>query len=145
MKEVVDWINIDPSVIPSDRLMRWMYYFKEEGILEDDEMKIIINDDPIFEQAHDTFKRFTADEELRHRYLAREMCKEIRPSIGQMLWKKGREEGRKEGIQIGEERGEARGEKKSALKIAASLKQNNVPAEIICKTTGLSAEEVEAL
>ena len=138
-------IIVDPSVMPSDRLMRWMYYFKEEGILEDDEMKIIIKDDPIFEQAHDTFKRFTADEELRHRYLAREMWQRDQAQHRANVMEEGREEGRKEGIQIGEERGEARGEKKSALKIAASLKQNNVPAEIICKTTGLSAEEVEAL
>ena len=55
----------DPEKIPSDRLLKWIYFFKDEGVLEEDEMKIIIKDDPIFEQAHETFSKFTADKEFR--------------------------------------------------------------------------------
>ena len=40
-------IALDLEKVPSSRLLKWIYYFKEEGIVEDEDMKIIIKDDPI--------------------------------------------------------------------------------------------------
>ena len=121
-------IKPDPSVVPSDRLVKWMYYFKEEGILEDDEMKIIFKDDPIFEQAHETFQQFTADDELRMRYEAREKWER------DLAWhREGAERRLKEAVEG------------KALEMAAALKKNGVSIDIICKSTGLSAEVVEKL
>ena len=122
-------IKPDPSVIPTDRLVKWMYYFKEEGILEDDEMKVIFKDDPIFEQAHETFQQFTADDELKMRYEAREKLQRDQASAKAFAVRKAREEEKKE----------------TSLRIATSLKEMGEPVEIICKATGLTAEEVEAL
>ena len=126
-------IKPDPFVTPSDRLKKWMYYFIEEGILEDNEMKIIFQDDPIFEQAHETFKEFTADKELRERYEAREKWRK------DQAWYRGNAERR------GLEQGLEQGREETTLEIAASLKDNGVAVDIICKTTGLTPEEVNAL
>ena len=123
-------IKVDPSVAPSDRLLKWMYYFKEEGILEDDEMKkIIIKDDPILEQAHETFKEFTADKEMREKYEAREKWER------DQAWYKYHDE----------RRAREQGMNDKALQIAASMKENGISIDLICKTTGLSVETVEGL
>lgn len=119
-------IKVDPSVVPTDRLVKWMYYFKEEGILEDEEMKkIIIKDDPLLEQAHETFKEFTADKEMRAKYEAREKWEHDQASLRYNAKQQGRNE--------------------RSFEVAEALLDNGVSPDIICKTTGLSPEELEAL
>ncbi len=55
--------------------------------------------------------------------------------------KKGIEEGRKEGRKEGREKGRM----ERSREIARELKSNNVPLDVIIKTTGLSKEEIERL
>ena len=43
--------------------------------------KIIIKDDPLLEQAHETFKEFTADKEMRAKYEAREKWEHDQASL----------------------------------------------------------------
>ena len=56
-----------------------------------------------------------------------------------------RGEGKLEGLEEGMEKGMAKGMVKEKLKNARSLKENGVPVDIIAKSLGLSAEEVENL
>ena len=44
-------IHVEKEKIPMDRLLKWAYYFREEGEVEENDMKILIKDDPIFEQS----------------------------------------------------------------------------------------------
>ncbi|MBF9015972.1 MULTISPECIES: Rpn family recombination-promoting nuclease/putative transposase [unclassified Oceanispirochaeta] len=118
-------IKVDPSRIPADRLNKWAYFFKEEGILEEDEMKILIKDDPIFEQAHETFNKFTADDELREIYEGRMKFKRDQAQF----MSDAREEGREESIHG----------------IATALKKDGISIDTIQKATGLSREEIEKL
>ena len=55
------------------------------------------------------------------------------------------ENAERRGIEIGEKRGEERGERKKQLEIAKRLKDEGVNVDTICKTTGLTIEEVEKL
>ena len=131
-------IKVDPSVVPSDRLVKWMYYFKEEGILEDEEMKkIIIKDDPLLEQAHETFKEFTADKEMREKYEAREKWER------DQAWRRYNAEQR--AMEKGLKKGLKKGLEKRSYEVAEALLDDGVNPDIICRTTGLSPEELETL
>lgn len=55
------------------------------------------------------------------------------------------EDGKTEGIEIGREEGIEEGQRKRELEIAAELKKNGVPADIISKTTGLPLDLVQNL
>ena len=57
----------------------------------------------------------------------------------------GREEGRAEGREEGRAEGRAEGQAEEKVKNARNLKENGVPIDIIAKSLGLSAEEVENL
>ena len=59
--------------------------------------------------------------------------------------KEGREEGRKEGLAAGREEGREEGRTQRDYEIAKSMKADKLPAELIMKHTGLSADEIEAL
>ncbi len=59
--------------------------------------------------------------------------------------KKGIEKGIKLGEAIGEARGEARGERNEAEKIAVKSIEAGLPNELICRLTGLTADELSAL
>ena len=62
---------------------------------------------------------------------------------------KGLQEGLKEGIQKGEKKGIEKGLKKGEIKgqrkVAAQMKKDGMPVEMIVKYTGLSLEEIETL
>lgn len=58
-------------------------------------------------------------------------------SVNEASKREGREEGREEGKEIGK--------KLQSLAIARTMKQDNVPLNMIAQYTGLSPEEIEAL
>jgi predicted transposase/invertase (TIGR01784 family) len=126
-----------PENIPTDRLLKWAWFFREEGVVEEEDMKILIKDDPIFEKAHNTFNQFTANDELRDKYEARMKYEHDRAQAISDGWEDGRE--------LGLELGLKEGLKKGILKTAEAMKQNGIASEIIQKTTGLTAEEIDAL
>ena len=57
----------------------------------------------------------------------------------------GREEGLAEGIEKGIEKGVEKGREEERIKMARSMKQIGIPAQMIHKTTGLSMEVIEKL
>ena len=50
-----------------------------------------------------------------------------------------------EGEVIGIKKGFEKGKKNEAIKIAKSLRSQNIPIEVVIKATGLSIEEIEML
>ena len=59
--------------------------------------------------------------------------------------KQGIEQGLEQGIEQGIKQGLEQGKKQQAIDIAKNLKEQNVDIDIICKTTGLTKEEIENL
>ncbi len=59
--------------------------------------------------------------------------------------KEGRQEGRQEGLQEGLRKGLQQGKQQTVEEIAKRLMQENLPIEVIAKTTGLSKRQVQAL
>jgi len=59
--------------------------------------------------------------------------------------KEGRQEGLQEGMQKGLQKGLQQGKQQTAEEIAKRLLQENLPIEVIAKTTGLSKRQVQAL
>jgi predicted transposase/invertase (TIGR01784 family) len=55
------------------------------------------------------------------------------------------QKGKLEGEQLGEQRGEQRGQQQKQQEIALNLLQENVPMEIVSRTTGLTIEQLEQL
>ena len=85
------------------------------------------------EISQDEHERYLA--ELREKYI---MDKKAIEDAG---FDKGLEAGIKQGIEQGLEQGK----KQQAIDIAKNLKEQNVDIDIICKTTGLTKEEIENL
>ena len=87
--------------------------------------------DKIFADIDEAFRKFTADPELMYIYEGRRKAQMDKNSmIG---------EARREGIAEGEAKGKAEG----AIEAARRLKALGVAVEIIAKATGLPAEEIE--
>ncbi|CCZ69800.1 putative uncharacterized protein [Bacteroides sp. CAG:702] len=55
------------------------------------------------------------------------------------------QEGREKGMREGREEGKKEGKKEAKLEDAQNFKRLGVPADIIAKATGLSAEEIAKL
>jgi len=84
-------------------------------------MTILLKDEQVLEKAHDTFKRFTAEEELREQYEAR--------------WKLKMDQASALGDALEDER----------LKTARKLKEAGVSPAIISSATNLYLEEINSL
>lgn len=131
-------MKIGDTFVMDDRLKKWAFFFNNEGLLnEEDEMKILIKNDPVMEHAHKAYKKFTADDELLQVYEARE--KRYRDEAGRLA------DAKEEGLQKGLQKGLKKGAYDKAVESARVLKESGVSLEIICKSTGLSEEEVEKL
>ncbi|MDC7234682.1 MAG: Rpn family recombination-promoting nuclease/putative transposase [Spirochaetales bacterium] len=128
---------IDRYRVPPKRLQKWMWYLKEEGNLGEDDMNIILKDDPVFEKAHDTFRKFTTDEMLKEKYDARMKWESDRATAIDEAWVDGNEQGIEKG----------RMEEKEQLnkEHAVKMKKSGVAIDIIVSVTGLSKEVIESL
>ena len=93
------------------------------------DMKIIIKEDPIFQQAHETFYKFTAIDEYLERYEARMKYERDKAQAISDSREQGREEGR-----------DARN-----TEIAKSMKDRNFPLDQIADITGLGRDFIEKL
>ncbi len=103
-------------------------------------MKILIKNDPVLEHAHKSYKKFTANDEMLQVYEARE--KRLHDEATRLFDAK--EDGLKEGIQKGRQEGIQEGIQK-LYDSAKKFKEMGVSVEIICKSTGLTKEEIEKL
>ncbi len=97
-------MDVDES-LTLDRLGKWALYFNEEGVWEEKYMRILIKEDPIFQQAHETFNKFTANDEHLERYEA--LMKYERDKAQAIS--DGREEGLEIGRKVGLEEGRVEG------------------------------------
>lgn len=112
----------------SNRMEKWAYFFKKEGLLnEEEEMKILIGNDPVMENAHNSYKKFTADDELLQVYEARE--KRLRDEASRLA--------------AAEEKGIQKGIQRGLHSTAKKMKELGIATDIICKSTGLSEDDLK--
>jgi predicted transposase/invertase (TIGR01784 family) len=88
-------IDVESSNIFKNRLEKWAYFFKKEGLLsEEEEMQVLIKNDSVMERAHESYKKFTSNDEMLEIYEARE--KRIRDEASNIAY--AREQGIEQGI-----------------------------------------------
>ena len=120
----------------SRKISRWLLYLKKEG--RDDKMlKTLLEDDDDIRLAHERYKQFTNDEDMRRLYLAREKTERDRLYHNNIArregLKKGREEGIKRGIKEGLKKGLEKGIEKGIEKGELEDKQNVLIRQIELK------------
>ncbi len=108
---------------------RWCYFFKYEGYLKEDEMPVLLGDNPYIQEAHKLYTTFTADQAMLDRLEAKEKWRRDYLSGLDESWNDGREKGREEGI----------------AQTVKDFKAAGVSIDIIIKATGLSEEEIQKL
>ncbi len=91
-------IDVENREMFKNRLEKWAYFFKKEGLLsEEEEMQVLIKNDSVMERAHESYKKFTANDEMVEIYEARE--KRIKDEASNIAY--AREEGLEQGIEQG--------------------------------------------
>jgi predicted transposase/invertase (TIGR01784 family) len=122
-------LRLDSIVELSDKLLAWCYYFKNEGIITEEEMPVLLKDDPSFRKAHKEYKAFTADERMMDMAEAREKWKRD--------WNTRLHAAKEEGVQQGMQQG-----KRDA---ARKMQAEGLNAQLISRITGLTEEEIDKL
>ncbi len=120
--------------IAKNSLDEWIYFLKNEEIKSDFKAKGL-------SEAKETLDIMKLDDKARAIYKRREENKMYKASLLYTAKLKGIKEGEKRGIK----KGKKEGEKKKAIEIAKNLLLANMEIEFICKTTGLSIEEIKEL
>jgi predicted transposase/invertase (TIGR01784 family) len=105
---------------PSSQLERWLYYLKN-GALEDQTMKVLLDEDRNIREAHERYKRFVQTDETREAYEAR--MKFLHDQASYL----------------------ADAREQEAQAIAKRMKGDGEPTVRIARYTGLSVEEIEKL
>ena len=123
-------------------LNSWVKFIENPEVVDMKENEKIGKAKKVLEEiSQDEHERYLA--ELREKYI---MDKKAIEDAG---FDKGLEAGIKQGIEQGLEQGIKQGleqgKKQQAIDIAKNLKEQNVDIDIICKTTGLTKEEIENL
>ncbi len=117
----IDVENVDRF---KNRLEKWAYFFKNEGLLsEEEEMQVLIKNDSVMEQAHESYKKFTSNNEMLEIYEARE--KRLKDEASNIAY------ARKQGIEQG---------LNSAIE---RLKSNGLSSEKIAALLDIPINEVE--
>ncbi|MDC7233749.1 MAG: Rpn family recombination-promoting nuclease/putative transposase [Spirochaetales bacterium] len=118
----------EPDNLAESRLARWAFYFKNEGRIDENELKrLIVEGDPVMEKAHDAYKDFSMSDELIEAYEAHQ--KYLRDKAAEIDF------ARKEGLELGIE--------KTNLKNAKAMEQEGISYEIIQKVTGISEQQLK--
>jgi predicted transposase/invertase (TIGR01784 family) len=116
----------------ADQLRKWIVFFLKEG-KETDMLKYALTDNLVIQKAHECFRQFTADDELRTLAEAREKALRDQLNLIRFAEIKGREEGREEGAH------------KRALMLARRLKDRGMDLKEISEVTELPLEEIFSL
>jgi len=115
-------------------LLDWSLFLENEGFKED-EMTILLKDNEILTKAHNEYKKFTEDEELRDLALRREMFK--------MDHETQLDEAKKEGIKEGKEKGELLDKQNVLVKqLSKKFGITDNEKELIKKTTDLEKLDI---
>ena len=144
--------NKDSLTFESD-FERWCYFFKYEGYLKEDEMTVLLGDNPHIQEAHKLYTTFTADQAMLEKLEAREKWRRDYLSGLDDAWndgmekgkKEGRDEGKKEGLDEGKKEGLDEGKKAERTHIARELKAEGFPVDAISRSTGLPEDEIANL
>jgi len=105
-------------------LEKFLYFIKNEG-KEDAVLATLIGEDILLNKAHNQYKKFTSDEEMRDLYLRREIF--LRDKLSAI------EDAREKGIKEGK------------LEDARKMLSHNLTIELITDVTGLTIDEVKSL
>ena len=109
-----------------DEVLQWMMFLENP---EDAEVAKIMEENEDIKKAKEELDRISQDDLLRRRLLKAELLRMD-------------QEQREDDAMA---RGEKKGEKEKAIEIARNLLKENIPIEIIVKTTGLTKEELEKI
>jgi predicted transposase/invertase (TIGR01784 family) len=112
----------------ADQLRQWIDFFLKEG-KETDMLKYALPDNPVIQKAHECFRQFTADDELRAMAEARD--KAIRDQLNL--------------VRFAENKGREEGARKRALALARRLKDRGMELQEIADVTELPLEEIKRL
>ncbi|THB62676.1 MAG: Rpn family recombination-promoting nuclease/putative transposase [Spirochaetaceae bacterium] len=104
-----------------NQLDAWCYYFENEGSKEDNDMTVLLKDNPAIQKAHKIYHNFTANDELMDMAEAREKWQR---DVDTRL-KSAKKEGKKEA--------------------ARKMIDEGFEIEVIARITGLSEEEIRDL
>ena len=131
-KEKIGRVGQLPSALGA-----WTNFFYFSHIKSEDEMKTLLQDQPIVTQAYGKYKQFNQDERLRaideaHQRYLHDLATDI-------------EEAREEGKIEGKIEGKLEGRTERDMEIARNMKNDGFDAGIISRITGLSLAEVERL
>ena len=129
---------------PKTDVEKWLYLLKHADE-EDETMKVLLDDDSMFQAAKKRYDYFIADEKARQAYLAREMFLHDQATNIAEARRKGLAEGREEGREEGKEEGREEGKREQTIAIARKMKEVHGSIDQISKATGLHTEEIEAL
>ena len=109
-----------------DEVLQWMMFLENP---EDAEVAKIMEENEDIKKAKEELDRISQDDLLRRRLLKAELLR--------------MDQEQREDDAIA--RGEKKGEKEKTIEIARNLLKENIPIEIIVKTTGLTKEELEKI
>ncbi len=130
LPKLVDY-NID------NELKKWLYFLKNEGQKEDENMRILLKENPILNKAHEKYLAFTMDPELVDAYEAR------------MKWKldhaSALDDALERGLKQGREEGREEGSLRSRIDIAKKMLAKGYDYGVISECTGMNATELEKL
>ncbi len=116
-------MDVEGSKTFKNRLEKWAFFFKQEGFLdEEEEMQVLLKNDKVMEKAHESYKKFTANDKMLKMYEARE--KRIRDEVSNIDY--AREQGIDKGIEV----------------TAVRMLKENVEISFISKVTNISEEKL---
>ncbi|PIE71810.1 MAG: hypothetical protein CSA22_00970 [Deltaproteobacteria bacterium] len=121
-----------------NELEKWLYYLKHEGKPEEDEqMRILLKENPNLKKAHEKYVSFTLDSELVDAYEAHMKWKRDYATGVDEARTKGREEGRQEGRQ--------EGSRQSKMEIAKKMLDKGAEIDFISECTGIDPNALKKI
>jgi predicted transposase/invertase (TIGR01784 family) len=123
-------------------LVNWLRFFAAETT---EEFAMIAQTRPAIAEAWGVVQYLSGDEEARRLAEYEEMARRDEADRQKGAYKQGRQEGLQEGLQEGEQKGLQKGKLEGKLEVARNLLQEELPIELVVKSTGLSLDEVQRL
>uniref|UniRef100_UPI0038783FF4 Rpn family recombination-promoting nuclease/putative transposase n=1 Tax=Wolbachia endosymbiont of Drosophila pseudotakahashii TaxID=375919 RepID=UPI0038783FF4 len=120
---------------------KWIYFFKYANETSEEDLQKIIGSDVIIGRAYNELDQFNWTEDRRLAYdQSKKRTDDYHSTLSQKF---------NEGIKIGEERdkaeGIAEGGKQAKIEVAKNLLEDNVPIDVIYRTTGLPIDKIKEL
>ena len=128
----IHFIELSKTEGSNHRLAQWRHFIALDTPQEE-EMTILLKDDPLMHKAYTEYKKFTQDDELRELALSREKYqRDMASRLGAAT---------REGLAKGMQEGKLEGK----LEIARGMKQKGLEPGFIAEVTGLPLEEIGKL